>query len=619
MTSTTDFLRIVIEAPNDDDLANLWKTITKENIICINIEQLLYYQFNKNTCLYELLGHSEFSEIVKSELKTYLMDLSKVNTDKRLSDLITKISNVAKAKKIGESCAHKIFDKKYNNIFYGQLESIKNVINFKNGYINLETGEFKKRVETDYFIKCLNYDYTNEIDENITNEIIMIFKQICNDDDKMFDFMMSFFSYCLTGETSECKSLFTIGLKASNGKSTGTKIFETCFKEYTRKLTNAFLKENNESVHKEIAELKGIRYAYMEEYPKNCNLNVDLYKDLVDGNALTNKVMYGTTENIQITFKINILSNHIPKFENDKGILRRGLMAELTNCFLDEHEYKKKKGTYLLNKSLLVRFNNDKYKQSFFNILLKYSINYYKNGLLIFDDLRNGFKEICQENDKMASFIESVFIITDDPNDRIYKEHFVLLYNEKYNLRKDWQTLITDVKKCGLIFKSGERTIYNGKSERGVIIGIKERSIDDDDEVINKLYPSIQKKDNQDENEMKLLRKKIEELEFLLKDKDEEIKKLSKPKEEIKQVITAEIKEEINNDNEEKEKAILKDFIKQQRQEQRQEQKTEDKKEVIEKVVKIKKEKKDKKEKKKKEEIDLDKVFEDPILKQFFN
>ena len=30
MTTTTDFLRIVIEAPNDDDLANLWKTITNE-------------------------------------------------------------------------------------------------------------------------------------------------------------------------------------------------------------------------------------------------------------------------------------------------------------------------------------------------------------------------------------------------------------------------------------------------------------------------------------------------------------------------------------------------------------------------------------------------------------
>ena len=35
---------------------------------------------------------------------------------------------------------------------------------------------------------------------------------------------------------------------------------------------------------------------------------------------------------------------------------------------------------------------------------------------------------------------------------------------------------------------------------------------------------------------MKQLRRKIEELELLLKDKDEEIKKLSRPKEEIKKL-----------------------------------------------------------------------------------
>ena len=32
----------------------------------------------------------------------------------------------------------------------------------------------------------------------------------------------------------------------------------------------------------------------------------------------------------------------------------------------------------------------------------------YKKGLLIFDDLKSEFKEICQDNDKMASFIESM-------------------------------------------------------------------------------------------------------------------------------------------------------------------------------------------------------------------
>jgi c-di-AMP phosphodiesterase-like protein len=111
----------------------------------------------------------------------------------------------------------------------------------------------------------------------------------------------------------------------------------------------------------------------------------------------------------------------------------------------------------------------------------------------------------------------------------------------------------------------------------------------------------------------------FEELEFLLKDKDEEIKRLSKPKEEIKNVVIEDVKEAIIDNNEEKETAILNDYIKQLRQERKEEEKKE---EVIEKVVKEKKEKKekkDKKNKKKEDEIDLDKVFEDPILKQFFN
>ena len=50
---------------------------------------------------------------------------------------------------------------------------------------NLQTKELNKRVETDYFIKGLDYDYNNEIDDNITNEIVKIFKEICNDDEKI--------------------------------------------------------------------------------------------------------------------------------------------------------------------------------------------------------------------------------------------------------------------------------------------------------------------------------------------------------------------------------------------------------------------------------------------------
>jgi hypothetical protein len=97
-----------------------------------------------------------------------------------------------------------------------------------------------------------------------------------------------------------------------------------------------------------------------------------------------------------------------------------------------------------------------------------------------------------------------------------------------------------------------DKGIIGNDGTRGCFVGVKIKNSNDDEEdlIINKLYPALDTKEK--DNEIKLLKQKLEELEFLLKDKDEEIKRLSKPKEEIKQVITAEIKEEIINDNEEK-------------------------------------------------------------------
>ena len=88
----------------------------------MNIENYIYYKFNKKTCLYDLIGLNEFSDIVACELKKYLVDNSKVNTDRRLIDLITKIGNVSKSKKIAESASYKIYDKSFNIEFYKKLE-----------------------------------------------------------------------------------------------------------------------------------------------------------------------------------------------------------------------------------------------------------------------------------------------------------------------------------------------------------------------------------------------------------------------------------------------------------------------------------------------------------------
>lgn len=560
MSKVSKYLLEILEDFNDYNISKLWLDITKQKVICVNIETSVFYHLNIKTCLWQVMGAHELSSIVQSEMITYLTKNKETNTDKRLEKALSNCKKINKFNTIVQQISklNGFYDREKINDFLQKLDSDKEVINFNNGCYNLKTKEFRKRTNNDYFTKCLNYDYTDKINNKILKEILTTLRQICNDDDEMFNFMMSFFGYSLTGETKEQKSLFTIGLKASNGKSTFSKIFETCFQPYVSKVSNNFLKMNYANFHKEMAELKGSRYVYIEELPKNVPIDVDLYKDIVDGNHIRNNIMFGTSEYIDINFKLNILTNHIPKFENDKGILRRGLMAELNTEFLDEEKYKKKQGTYLVNKDILQNYYNEEYQQTLFYILKDYAFEYYKKGLNTFKELTSKFQDVCTENDLMAQFIESEIIQTENNRDRIHRDEFLEKFNSKYKLKKQWNDILSDVKRL-LTYDNQARVKYNGRSQKMCIVCVKWRDDDDDDdEPIKQLYPSIAEKDKQ----IKDLQAEIDELKMMLKQNKEiqmeKNKQEMKPKKEttINEMLTA-IEDDVDDEFEKMRKQTI--------------------------------------------------------------
>ena len=166
----------------------------------------------------------------------------------------------------------------------------------------------------------------------------MDIKHICNDNEEFLEFMLGWLGYCLTGHTNEHKSLWAIGHTASNGKSTISKIFTYAFSEYCYKFNSKSLNETYCKLHKELAECKGKRYTYIEELDQH-KLDINMYKNLVDGDLVNNEILFGTTEKIPIHFKMNVISNHDPNFKSDEGVLRRGILVNHTNKFYDEDEY----------------------------------------------------------------------------------------------------------------------------------------------------------------------------------------------------------------------------------------------------------------------------------------
>jgi hypothetical protein len=557
-----------IKSPNDDIIAKLWLKITKSKIVCTHTQDYIFYKYNEEYSLYEVINFNDYTNIVKNELGDYIKLMSKTNNHFQLDNLNNRCLNYASSQKIAKTSASML----YNSTFLTKLDSNIDEFHFLNGYIDLRTGEFKKRTSECFISKCNKYNYLENDNKDVIKAMKFLnekIKNICNDNDDIFEFSNAFFGYCLTGDVSLQTCLFSIGIKASNGKSTMAEMFSKSFSTYSYKMNRASLETGQTKIHKDLARCKGIRFCYIEELEKKINTSV--FKDLVGTKTISNEIMFGTTETINLNFKLNILSNYLFNANTDKGVIRRGAMIEYTNEFLDvdDPNYKPNtKGIYLVDNHFLDRFDNDIYKNALFHIYLPHAIKFFKNGKIVCNYLKeakNNFKDVCVENDKMKNFIEQTFEITKDESELIYKDNFTELYKQYSKLNFiNWTTLLSDAKRCYLQYNSEKRIMWCGQSQRGCFIGLKLR---DGNEEENPIDDGIDKTNNKVNYEM--LCEKLEKhnkeisktnLELLerIKELEKQLKKQNNPDSENNKVIVVKPKKQNNPDSENNKVIVVK-------------------------------------------------------------
>ena len=85
-----------------------------------------------------------------------------------------------------------------NDTVLEKMDSKEELISSENGVFDLKQNEFRKRQIDDYITFTLNCDYTNNYNNDIYNEIIIMFKHISNDDVNLFDLVMKWYDYNIT-------------------------------------------------------------------------------------------------------------------------------------------------------------------------------------------------------------------------------------------------------------------------------------------------------------------------------------------------------------------------------------------------------------------------------------
>ena len=353
--------------------------------------------------------------------------------------------------------------------FLKKIGGTPHTIAFNNGLLDLKDGSFRKIEKEDSIVRCLDYDYqpSNEKDKCAIKKII---NQICNDDDNLTEFLLSWLGYCLTGCTKVTKFLTVVGQRAENGKSTIAQIFKTCFPQYTEKMSTNLFAKGYAQVHKEMAEIKYARMVFIEELPDK-NLDTKLLKNFCDG-SIRNTIMYGTSETISLQAKLYIASTVIPTFKVDEGIKRRGIIIQCNNKFVDKETYEAledKTGYYLKDAHLQNKFETENsYKYGFVNLIIDYAKKYYATGLQVPSEYAKGFNDVCEVNDKMNDFIDTYYNVTNNPDHKVHKNDFTSTYNDHFKCKVVFASLLSDIKRLNFKYEKDMRV--DGK--KGVIIGL---------------------------------------------------------------------------------------------------------------------------------------------------
>lgn len=395
-----------------------------------------------------------------------------------------------------------------DNTFLEKLNINKDVLNFRNGLLELNTGIFRNRKPEDNICGYLDYDYQVDKKQNLIDEIKDMLLKIYNDDKKLLDDVLLFYSYCLTGRTNENKFLINIG-QGGNGKSLigdllRTKIIplycaKTSFSTFTTDCN-----ENNmgKAIHPLILFKK--RILFVEEMTTQ-RLNLSFLKDITGSDTIDYKKL-----NIQLSstakhyVKIIFNTNKQPNFDGDSNsyaIKRRGLQIEYKNTFIKEDEYNKledKKGFYIIDVNLLNKFDSDDYKCALLHILLEYSMKYYKDGELKLSSLEKNFESMVDENDITTNFMNEYYEKTTNEKDRVLVDD---IYNDYKNyivskgINKKWTEMLfkTEMKKYSKKFYSEYKKDFSlcdlkkgdpRKGKRGVYLCMKKIKQDEEDEEI---------------------------------------------------------------------------------------------------------------------------------------
>ena len=399
------------------DEGNTLRLAISKDVFCI-------YQDKLTQCVIELQNHSandESHERIQRKVK-------------KLAEVSIRLKKTNDKNNIMREAMELFYDREFNR----NRDSNKYLMCFNNGVIDFKNKTFRQGYPQDYITKTTKIDYypfdkmnlhVNNSEE-IVNQIKTFMEQLFPVKD-LCRYMWDHLASCLIGVKKE--HVFNIYRgSGSNGKSILTDLMSQSLGEYKGTVPITLVTEkrgNLGGTSSEVVQLKGIRYAVMQEPSKDAVINEGILKELTGGDPIQARALYCDSEIFEPQFSLVVCTNVLFEIKSmDDGTWRRLKLVDYLSKFISEGETHTDTTKHVFMKDKGLKEKLPKWGPVFASMLVKRAFET-EGEVVDCQEVVQASKKYRQNQDFINGFI----------NDKVIVQHGKSLGKRELNETfKDW-------------------------------------------------------------------------------------------------------------------------------------------------------------------------------------
>jgi len=354
--STLDYyVEQTIDSSTEFDFALVLKHMYKDMYLCSSLVNKSWYVFKDHRWVLDK-GQTLRMRISVEMYAVYTAKLDELNN--RMAEFEAgdeRYTTIAKRSgTLGKAMEHLKRTNDKNNIlreacelffdpdFEKNMDSNKWLLCFKNGVVDIKNKIFRNGYPQDYITKSTNIlynEYNEERDGHKIQEINSFMEQLFPVK-SLNSYMWQHLASVLIGENINQTFNIYRG-SGSNGKSILTDLMVQTLGDYTGTVPITLVTEKRVNIggtSSEVMQLKGVRYAVMQEPSKDARINEGMMKQLTGDSTLSGRALYCETETFAIQFHLVVCTNTLFEImSNDDGTWRRIRICDFMSKFTDEN------------------------------------------------------------------------------------------------------------------------------------------------------------------------------------------------------------------------------------------------------------------------------------------